>query len=511
MLTLKDCRIETVRDGYLLVDGVSLTMNRGDKVAVIGHEGTGKSTLLKAIADPESIPYATCTGTIIRQGRIGYLEQDIAARWRGVDIASFFVCEKPGKPPKIDAYEQLKHLPKALAKVGLEGLDIDETRTMDTFSGGEIVKLGLAKLLMREVDLFVLDEPTNDLDFDTILFLEAFMREKDRTILFVSHDERLLDNVATMIVHIQRVKKQTEALTFVEKMDYRDYREHRMARFDQQHRIAMDERKAHAKRIERWRKIYQRVEHQQNQAVREPERARLLKKKIKSMQAQKGRFDKAEAEFTPIPEAEERIDLHFEAGVGLPRGKRVIDVSLPVLRVGDKVLARAVDLTVMGQEKIAITGKNGCGKTTLLHALYETLKPREDMRVALMPQDHDKALSGLSPLSFLEATQDRKREADVRKRLGALGFEREDMLRPAERLSGGQKIKVLLLKVVLDRANVLLLDEPTRNVSPLSAPEIHDMMKQFKGTIVCVTHDRSFIEAVFDSLYRLDKHGLTRL
>ncbi len=511
MLTLKHCRIETVRDGFLLVDDVSLTLNPGDKVAVIGHEGTGKSTLLKAVVDPALIPYATLSGTIIKHGRIGYLEQDIATRWRGVDATSFFVCDHPGKAPTIDAYEQLKHLPKALADVGLSETSYDDKKTMEMFSGGEIVKLGLAKLLMRDVDMLVLDEPTNDLDFDTIMFLEAFMEQETRPMLFVSHDERLLENVANGIVHIQRIKKQTDAMTFVEKMGYRAYREHRLKQFEHQHRTALDQRKEHAKRIARWRQIYQRVEHQQNQAVRDPERARLLKKKIKSLRAQKGRFDKDEAAFTPVPEAEERIQLMFETGVTLPQGKRVIDIHMPTLCVGERVLARDLELTVIGREKVAITGKNGCGKTTLLRHLNRVLGARTDMVLGFMPQDHDEALAEKTPLGFLDADDDRHVEADVRKRLGALGFEREDMVRPASRLSGGQKIKLFLLKMVMSRANVLLLDEPTRNLSPLSAPEVHRMMQAFQGAIVCVTHDRAFIESVFDTLYRLDENGLTAL
>ncbi len=511
MLTINGVSIQLKKEGFRLLENLHVIVNANDKYAIIGHEGTGKSTLLKAIYNPDLLPYADVFGVCESRGNIGYLEQDIAQVWSGVNVQDFFVKKTPDSEVDYAMYERLKMLPQALERVGFSVNSYDDFKNIDDFSGGEIVKLGIVKLLLQDTEVFLLDEPSNDLDFETILFLEQFMQEEKRPIVFVSHDERLLENVATGVIHLQRTEKMTKTKHYIEKMPYLQYKEHRMKVYESSLQVALKQRADYKQKMARWRQVYQRVEHQQNQVVRDPSQARLLKKKVKSMQGQLKRFEKEKAAFVDIPEAEERIDIFFDAAVSLPQGKRVIDIHLPELKIKDRVLSENIDLVVVGQSKVVITGKNGSGKTTLLNALYRKLKDRDDISVGYMTQHYDSLFEGKTILQFLQADKDRKKEAWVRKMLGALGFEREEMTRDTKNLSGGQRAKLYFLKLILDKNNVLLLDEPTRNLSPLSAPEIHRMLSDFKGCIVCVTHDRVFIERVFDKMYALTKSGLKEL
>lgn len=511
MLVLDKVSIRLTKEDHRLVDHLSFTLNPGDKYAIIGHEGTGKSTVLKELAGVEPLDYIERQGTIICQGKIGYLDQDIKAQWQDCDVESFFLKETPSAAINPDYYQSWHRIAALLEDVGFSQEAFSFEKKLSDFSGGEVIKLGIVRLLFHDYDLFLLDEPTNDLDFPTIAFLEQFMLTESRPILFVSHDVRLLERVANGIIHIQRTHKHTDAQTYFEKIGYADYRDLREKHYQSRYQIAVKERQDHQRKLARWRAIYQSVEHAQNQAVRTPSTARLLKKKMKTMKAQERRLDKAEKTMTAIPEKEEGIEIWFDKSVALPAKKRVMDFTLEALTIADRQLSGPIDFTVMGQEKVVITGPNGSGKTTLLKAIYRAFNGRDDISVGYMPQDYHHLFTHQTVLEFLAVESSKEAEAKARKMLGALQFEREEMVKPTVALSGGQKAKLYFLKMVLDQNNVLLLDEPTRNLSPLNMPEIARLLKEFQGSIIAVSHDRAFIEAVFDTMVHLDKNGLKKV
>ncbi len=508
MLNVSRLTIRTTQDGFTLVDDLSFTLNAGESFAIIGSEGAGKSTLLQAIHRCPT-PHVDITGDIRSHGKTAYLEQDVLATWRHETLLDFFVKTTPDEIPPPEAFERLADMKRRLNEVGFPDASYDETRRLESYSGGEIVKLAVAKLLLSDADIFLLDEPTNDLDFETIVFLEDFIVSTDKAVLFISHDEALLEATATGIIHLRRIMKRTRAETAFLKCDYASYVERFESDLARQETLARKERAEHRKKVERFRRIYQKVEHRQNQAVRDPETARLLKKKIKSLKSTEKRYEKEKEGFIPIPEREEPVDLRFDPSLAFPKGKSVFELSLATLERGGKTLSKNIELSVKGPEKIAIIGKNGVGKTTLLHAVHEHLKTRPGIRAGLMMQHYEDLAPHASALTFLiGADADRQEEARVRKMMGALAFERNEMEQSPHDLSGGQKAKLCLLKMVLESNNVLLLDEPTRNLSPLSAPQIHRLLERFGGAIVCVTHDRRFIDNVFDTLYELTPAGL---
>ena len=174
-----------------------------------------------------------------------------------------------------------------------------------------------------------------------------------------------------------------------------------------------------------------------------------------------------------------------------------------------KVLAEQIELLVKGPEKVCITGRNGAGKTTLLRRIAAQLLSREDIHAAYMPQNYEELLDmSLTPVEYLCTTGEKEEVTRIRTYLGSMKYTADEMSHPTAELSGGQKAKIFLLKMSLSGADVLILDEPTRNFSPLSNPVIRDVLRGYGGTIISVSHDRKFISEVCDRVYELTEEGL---
>ena len=205
----------------------------------------------------------------------------------------------------------------------------------------------------------------------------------------------------------------------------------------------------------------------------------------------------------------------------MPNGKRVLEFAREELWVSQgasegigesgRLLARDIKLSVTGPEHICIIGKNGAGKTTLLREIARELLARTDIKAYYMPQNYEDALDmTVTPVDFLCETGDREEVSRIRTYLGSMKYTADEMLHPIEELSGGQKAKLLLLKMSMAGCDVLILDEPTRNFSPLSNPVIREMLKNYGGTIISISHDRKYINEVCDTIYELTEQGLTK-
>ena len=190
----------------------------------------------------------------------------------------------------------------------------------------------------------------------------------------------------------------------------------------------------------------------------------------------------------------------------------VLDLSINELRVSERLLARNIQLNVTGPEHICIIGKNGCGKTTLLKQIAETLLPRRDINAAYMPQSYDDMLDpSLFPVEYLAPNGDKDSVTRARIYLGSMKYTTDEMSHKISELSGGQRAKLLLLNMILNDANVLILDEPTRNFSPLSAPAVRELLANFPGAIISASHDRRYIGAIATAVYELTQNGLRRI
>lgn len=485
-----------VQNDKTIIENLSFTLNKNDKLAIIGEEGNGKSTLIKTLLG--LCDYATHTGSIVSHGyTIGYLAQSMESEHFNKSVFAYLFENENTYYEKISLFYKY-----------LETLQLKEEilkQKLGTLSGGEKVKVGILKLLLLEVDIFILDEPTNDLDIETLEWLEEFINHTEKPILYVSHDETLLSRTANGILHLEQVKHKTECRHTLLHVNYDTYVTNRLQGLEKQTQLAHSEAREYKKQEDKLKKVMQKVEHEQNTISRgNPHGARLLKKKMHALKSQEKKL--GTKELTEVPDVEENIHLFFE-NVALPKTKIILKLELPKLMIEEHVLAKDIQLEVVGNEHVCILGKNGVGKSTLLSKIYEILKERQDIKVGYMPQDYSLVLNEFTyVLDYLCDGDIDKTTA--RMYLGNLNFTREEMTGKIETLSNGSKAKLILLKLVLSKCNVLLLDEPTRNVSPLSNPVIRESLREFSGCIISVSHDRKYIKEVCDVYYTLTSSGL---
>ena len=496
MLQLNSLTIFHKTDLTDLVRDLSYTLRPGDKTVIIGEEGNGKSTLLKLLVNPALVEdYVEYTGDIVvRDELIGYLPQELPAADKEKTLYAFF-SELP---------LFLEFTPRELADISNAlGLSLDffySDQPVGTLSGGERIKAQFARMLLQRPTVLLLDEPSNDIDIATLEWLERFLVDSPFPVIFVSHDETLIERTANVVIHLEKVRKKTLPRHTIARMPYRQYIDERLSRFAHQEQLASKEREEYDRKMATYRQIEAKVEHQQNAISRQdPAGGRLLKKKMHAVKSMGRRFEREKGDMTEHPDTEEAILLRFQGTTPVPSGKTVLELDLPELRIGDTVLARNLRLHVSGGEKLCITGRNGAGKTTLLRRIADELCARNDIRAAYMPQNYEELLDETkTPVAFLSRTGFKEETTRIRTWLGSMKFTAEEMARPIAELSGGQKAKLFFTKMNLDGANVMILDEPTRNFSPLSNPVIRDVLKAYEGTIISVSHDRRYIAEVCD-------------
>lgn len=505
MLQISHLTLIHKKDLRTLVHDFSVVLNPGDKVAVIGEEGNGKSTLLQWIYDPKKIEeYCQWDGKASGNGSIGYLAQQLSEEEKKLSIYEF--CSHSTGFAEL-SYKELNDIARQLA------FPVEEyysERSVGTLSGGEQIKLQLSCLLFGRAEILLLDEPSSDLDLETLRWLEEFIDGYHGIVLFISHDEALIEKTATAVLHIEHPNESKTPRSMLFRLDYQTYVQRRNAGIASQTQLAKKEREEHAERMERFRRIQQSVEHAQKAVSRQdPSKGRLLKKKMHAVVSMGKRFDRYAENMTQLPEVEEAIFLRFSPETIIPAGKIVLDYYCPVLCAGEKELARNVRLRVNGGEKIGIIGHNGAGKTTLIRLIAEELLNRKDLNASFMPQDYSDCLPmEMTVLDYLAPSGHKDAISKASTFLGSMRFAREEMFHQIGDLSGGQKAKVFLTQMMLEKSNVLILDEPTRNFSPLSGPQIREVLAGYGGSIVSVSHDRKFLSEVCDKIFALTPYGL---
>ena len=344
-------------------------------------------------------------------------------------------------------------------------------------------------------------------------FLEHIIKDWKHIVLFISHDEVLIENTANMIIHLEQIQRKTISKYTVARLSYPVYKEERLTAFEAQEKQYKNDKRAKKIRDEKLKSIYQSVDHAQATiSRRDPAGGRLLKKKMHSIKSMAHRFEREDENMTNKPEKEDTI--FFKLGnkdSAVPTGKTIIEYELSKLFTpdGQRVLSENIFLKIRGPEKICITGKNGSGKTTLLHKIAENLLARTDIKAEYMPQNYEELLQlNITPMEYLCPSGNKEESTKIRTYLGSLNYTTDEMEHSISELSGGQKAKIFLLKMSISGANVLILDEPTRNFSPLSGPVIRRILRDFPGAIISISHDRKFIDEVCDKVYCLTEDGL---
>lgn len=503
-------------DRYLL-QNLSFSLMPQDKLALIGEEGNGKSTLLRLLQGQDLGSYVQVTGELNREGAyLAYLPQSLGAE----DLA---------KSPSAYLWQHLAHseLDYGLYYRLLDRLQLEEDRlqegiSLGQLSGGERIKFLLLLVQLQTPDIYLLDEPSNDLDFEGLEVLENFILESEKPVLFVSHDEVLLENCANAILHVEHLGPDLVPHQSFVRLPYREYREKHLQQSQRQMQVAKKDRSQFTAKLERHQQIFERVQHELRTVSRQdPATAKNLKDKMRSVKAQEKRYEKEGDQLRKKPLRERPIRLDFAEDLDLPHSsKEILNLHVPELRVGSvpapghtqgRLLSSDIKLQIRGVEKICLVGPNGCGKTTLLKIIEQELRQSE-LNIAYMPQNYFEAMDpAQTPIEFLSRSAEKSEHTAVRTFLGSLEFRPDEMFLPLGQLSGGQLAKLYMAKMVFSEASYLILDEPTRNLSPLSAPKVRAALAAYPGGIIAVSHDRKFIREVVDKVYRLDPSGLQLL
>ena len=508
MLQINNLTLIHKKDLRTLVQDLTFVLNFGDKVALIGEEGNGKSTLLQWIYAPERIDsYCQWEGSVSGERSMGYLAQQLNEHEKNMSIYDFLACSE--KFLETD-YKELGDIAR---QIMFPVEEFYSDRPVGTLSGGEQIKLQLCRLLVEQPQVLLLDEPSSDVDIKMLDWLETFITRFKGIILYISHDETLIERTATAILHLEHPNEGKPPRCTFHRLDYQTYAHRRNASIASQERNARKERAEYEEKMERYRRIQQSVEHAQNSVSRQdPSKGRLLKKKMHTVQSLGRRFEREAETMTQLPEIEEAIFLRFSPEIAIPSGKVVLDFKQTLLKAGDNTLAQNISLRVMGGEKIGIIGNNGAGKTTLLRQIASELLNRKDIRASYMPQDYADTLPpDVTALDYLAPGGHKDDVTRASTFLGSIRFAREEMFHHIRELSGGQKAKIFLTQMMLDSANVLILDEPTRNFSPLSGPQVRRVLSEYGGSIFSVSHDRKFLREVCDKVYALSENGLVEV
>lgn len=529
MLIISNLSLILKKDLRVLIKDFSLTVNKKDKIGIIGEEGNGKSSLLKAIYNQEEASkYLEIKGTInIKNEKIGYLPQMVEK-----ELLEKSVNELLNE--KID-YSFLDYKKYYFY---IDKFNLDEEKLLSSsllvgnLSGGERIKLFLLVELMKEPTVLLLDEPSNDLDLLSLNLLEELIINLDIPVIFISHDEHFLSRCANRIVHIESLKSKSEARVSVKNLSYDDYYQTREDFLDKNIREFNKDKENFEKKIEKYNRVYQSVNYALNTVSRQaPSVAKNLKDKMHSIKSMEKRYIKEKENLTQKYEVEDAINLKFN---NLDKGrsgssnskinylvdanKEVLDLNIDSLKVnsGITLIDKQISLYIKGAKKVALIGENGVGKTTLLRLIYHELKKNTSFKVGYMSQNYeDELLNYLSPLDYLSKTLNVSNKEDLTKiqtYLGSLKLTYEEMNRSISSLSGGEKAKIFFAKLILEKDNVMLLDEPTRNISPLSNKAFINSIKEYNGVLIAVSHDRNFVYQVFDDIYELDKeNGLKKI
>ncbi len=502
-----------------LFDGVSFEINTGDRVGLIGANGTGKTTLFRLILGSESP-----TSGEIHPGKntvVGYMEQHACRNSHKSVYDEIMTVFEPiiEKEKRIEQLSNMIDAGAAIDSVIEEQLRLTEeferdggltcrsrarstlvglgfapemhSLTCDKLSGGQRSKLSLGKLLLSDPDLLLLDEPTNHLDIESVEWLEAFLADYKGAALIISHDRYFLDRVTTRTMEIEHRKMRiykggyTEFIKQKEK-DKEIAQRHYDNTMDEVHRIE--------KMIE-----------QQRRWNRE-RNIRTAEHKQKSIDRLLDGLEK--------PEADEAT-LKFNFRTLVETGNDVLICQGLTKGFGGEPLFKDADVLIKKGERAFLLGANGCGKTTFLRVLMGEYIPQagmrkfgENVRVGYF----DQTLSGLDEnKTVLDEVWDRYRkltQTEVRSALAAFLFRGDAVFARVGDLSGGEKARVALLKLMLGGYNLLLLDEPTNHLDITSREALEDALLGYDGTMLIVSHDRYFINKLSTRILRLGKNGI---
>jgi len=472
---------------FEILRGASLQLYRGEKVGLIGRNGTGKSTLLRILAGHECADAGQVTRT--PADLIVATLPQIAAFPAGVTVTE--ALREPAMAEPAPPWER----DRVLAGLGLAHLALDQPAA--TLSGGEKTRLLLARVLLGDADLLLLDEPTNHLDLAMLDWLERFARASRKMFLIVSHDRRFLDRTVDRLYELEggRLIPYSGAYSF--------YAEQKRLALQRQETLYREQQRE----ITVLREFVQRQLSLAAGIQKGPKRGRdhfgrVAEKVARQAKAARSRLDRIERIDKP------RADAAIQAGFA-PRhrsGEWVIEARGLGVRFGERVLFDGLDLDVLYGERWGIIGPNGSGKTTLLRLLLGleeptagAVTPGASLRPVYLAQEGEDLDASHTVLDeLLEAGRLSRTEA--RTLLACFLFHRDDVFKRVGALSAGERVRLALAKAMLSGANLMVLDEPTNHLDIATRERMEDALAASEGTLLVVSHDRHLLDRLVDRL-----------
>ena len=463
--------IEKIFGDKVIFDDASLGIQQGDKIGIIGINGTGKSTLLRIIAGEEEPD----RGEVIRQNglKILYLPQNPEFPREGT-LASYVLKGDPQTDWQVESYLNI---------LGITDLEAP----FATLSGGQKRKAALARALSQDFDVLLLDEPTNHLDMEMTGWLEEYLRNMRKTLLMVTHDRYFLDRTVNKILEISR------GSLYEYEADYSGFLELKAQREEME--LASERKRQSILRIEtRW--------------AQRGCRARSTKQRARLERLEELKKGKA-------PLKDQNVELESQT---VRMGKKTIELSYISKSYGDKVLIRDFSYIFLKNQKVGFIGKNGCGKSTLMKIIAGlvapdsgTLEKGETVRIGYFAQEEPKMDPSQRVIDYVKDMGEYFRTGEGRisasQMLERFLFTPDMQYSPIGKLSGGEKRRLYLLGVLAGEINVLIMDEAGNNLDIPTMTILEEYLLSFQGIVITVSHDRYFLDNVADRIFEFDGQG----
>ena len=501
--------------GWTLFDHISFMINPKDRIGLVGKNGAGKTTLLRIITG-EQQPTSGAV-TVTGDCTIGYLPQQMKVAdtttlldetAKAFDQVLSLEAEIEHITAQLaertdyhsDEYERLMHrlndcndryhilggetrdadIEKTLLGLGFKREDFD--RPTSQFSGGWRMRIELAKILLRRPSIFLLDEPTNHLDIESIQWLEEYLRNYQGAVVLISHDRAFLDNVTTRTIEISLGRAYDYKVPYSKYVELRrERRQQQMAAYENQQRM-----------IEKTEEFIERFRYK-------PTKSNQVQSRIKQLE----RLERIEIDEEDLS----RLNIKFPPA---PRsGQIVAEVKDVGKAFGEKRIFSGANFTIERGQKIALVGRNGEGKTTFARMLVGELQPTEgtirlgaNINIGYYAQNQEDLMDG--EITVYD-TLDRVAVGDIRTRLrdilGAFLFHGEDVDKKVKVLSGGERARLAMARMMLEPHNLLVMDEPTNHMDMRSKDILKDALCKYDGTAVIVSHDREFLDGMVDKVF----------
>lgn len=501
--------------GWDLFKDISFLINPKDRIGLVGKNGAGKSTMLKVLVGLQQ----PTSGCVSRNGdcTIGYLPQQMKV----ADTTTLFAETESAFGEVIDLekeiadlteqitvrtdyeskeYENLLHrlndcndrfqilgglnreaeIEKTLLGLGFKRSDF--TRATSEFSGGWRMRIELAKLLLRRPSLFLLDEPTNHLDIESIEWLEGYLKEYNGAVVLISHDRAFLDNVTNRTIEISLGK------AYDYKVPYSRFVELRRERREQQMAAYLNQQKM----IEQTEEFIERFRYK-------PTKSNQVQSRIKQLE----KIERIEVE------EEDPATLNIKFPPAPRSGQVVVEAKDAAKSFGEKKIFSGATFTIERGEKVAFVGRNGEGKTTFARLVIGELEPTaglvrigHNVHIGYYAQNQDDLMNGdFTVFDTLDRVAVGEVRTKLRDILGAFLFRGEDIDKKVKVLSGGERARLAMARLMLEPYNLLVLDEPTNHMDMRSKDILKNALQKYNGTVIVVSHDREFLDGLVDKVY----------